>query len=709
MVRGTDLFFALFNNLAIFIALVAAYGFLIGRFEKSNPLQRQAWVGLAFGFFAIGCMYAKIPVYEGVIVDQRNAVVALSGAFGGPLAALVSAILAASYRVYLGGGGVLAGAVGVCLAAVAGIGLHRFHRRMDNPGLAAAGALFATILILPGFLLVGNLQTGWTLLKGMALPYGTAIFLGIFLVSLLLTHEERRQETSEALRDSEIRLNTILSNVGAYIYIKDTNYRYTYANSKACELLGRDLSAILGADDSTFFSPDSVEEILRSDRRVIENGEAVSREEADVSGPDGHPRTYWAVKLPLRDSKGEIYGLCGISTDITEKMQMEADKQQLVESLHQSQKMEAIGTLAGGIAHDFNNILGAIMGYAELTLEGSGLAPGHRKNLEQILAASERARELVLQILAYSRKGQDERKPGQLHLLVEDALALLRKTIPSVIDIRVDLDPDTGYALVNATQIHQVVMNLCSNAYAAMKSGGGTLSVRLAPAPEAGAQPGDGRCALLTVRDTGVGMAPEVLERVFDPYFTTKGPGEGSGMGLSVVHGIVRRHGGRIDIDSRPGEGTTVRVYLPLSEAPTGQTVALPDQQCVTGDEHVLLVDDDPVLASLAEEQLVSLGYRVTATTSPKDALDIFSRAPGTFDALVTDQTMPEMTGATLATEVMRVRPDFPVVICTGHSDILDESIARELGVRAFLMKPVHRGSLAQAVRRAIDGPTGDS
>jgi PAS domain S-box-containing protein len=400
--------------------------------------------------------------------------------------------------------------------------------------------------------------------------------------------------------------------------------------------------------------------------------------------------------------------------DISARKSAEAHRERLEQQLRQSQKMEAIGTLAGGIAHDFNNILTAILGYAELLRAQVRGQTGVEERLAEIAKAGARAKDLVSQILTFSRRQDHSRKAMSLGPAIDEALKLLRAAIPASIEIDVEVDPDLPPVLADATQIHQVVMNLATNAAAAMAGGPGRLRVRCTSVDLDGALAADaglsaGRFVRLVIEDTGCGMAPEVVERIFDPFFTTKGPGEGTGLGLSVVHGIVKAHEGAIFVESRVGEGTAFRIYFPalLDRQPAG---ARPRTGTTEGrGEHVLCVDDEPALIELLRDQLATLGYRVTAHVSPTEALAEFLEHPLDFDVLLTDLTMPGLSGADLAEKVLAVRPDLPIVMATGYGRVMSEERARELGLRPLLYKPFTMVALGDAIQDALASARAES
>jgi signal transduction histidine kinase len=387
-------------------------------------------------------------------------------------------------------------------------------------------------------------------------------------------------------------------------------------------------------------------------------------------------------------------------------------RERLLESrLQQAQKMEAVGTLASGIAHDFNNILFPVIGYTELVMEEMPPGSQARSNLQQVLQAAERAKELVRQILAFSREGgQSDKRPVRFEKILKEALKLLRATLPATIAIEQAIDENCGMVMADPTQLHQVVMNICTNAYGAMRLQGGQLKVSLKKA-SIGADDIGVNLALepgphlrLSIADSGRGMEPWVLERIFEPYFTTKSPSEGTGMGLFITHGIIRNHGGDIRVYSEPAVGTTVTIYLPLADSSADIRPHPSIEPIVGGNERILLVDDEETIVRMQKQILTRLGYRVTATLSSLEALDIFRERPGDFDLVITDQTMPNLTGAQLAAKILEIAPSTPVVLCTGFSEVITEKKAKHIGIRQFVMKPVVTRELAATIREVLAG-----
>jgi CheY-like chemotaxis protein len=371
--------------------------------------------------------------------------------------------------------------------------------------------------------------------------------------------------------------------------------------------------------------------------------------------------------------------------------------------------MESIGTLAGGIAHDFNNALTPIMLQTELAKLTIPADNPVQKGLDQIMKAGHRAKDLVGQILAFSRQAAQQRVSMDLTPMIKESLKLLRSSIPTTIEIRQDIEGAPCPVWADPTQMQQIIMNLCTNASHAMQETGGVLAVDLktvalgTEAAKAYPNIGPGRYAMLTVSDTGVGIEPELMEKIFDPFFTTKPVNEGTGMGLSVVHGIVRSHEGAITVRSEPGKGATFSVLLPRLAREAKVETAASDRSVPTGSERILLVDDEEAMVKAAEQMLKKLGYHVESTTQAVEALAAFREQPDRYDLVITDMTMPDMTGENLSEALMRVRPDIPVIICTGFSHQMDEEKALGMGIRAFVMKPLEFKGLAETIRTVLD------
>ena len=394
--------------------------------------------------------------------------------------------------------------------------------------------------------------------------------------------------------------------------------------------------------------------------------------------------------------------------EITARRRLEREKARLEDHLRHAQKMEAIGTLAGGIAHDFNNILAAILGFTELTLLLVPKGSQEHYNLTQVLTAGERAKELVKQILTFSRKASQERRPLEINAIINEALKLLRASLPTTIDIQQNLSHHSFMVFADPTQLHQILMNLCSNAAHAMGEKGGILEVNLEKIHLGGVDPlkypglTQGPYVKLTVSDTGQGIDQEIIGRIFEPFFTTKEVGEGTGMGLAMVHGIVKSYGGEVTVSSQPEQGTTFTILLPefMGEVGTRTAATAP---LPTGNDSILFIDDEEMLVNMSREILKKLGYQVVAKTSSLEALKIFQAQPGKFDLVITDQTMPHMTGMQLAQEFRHLRPDIPIILCTGYSDKVSKDKLKAAGINELLMKPFIIHNLAATIRKVLD------
>ncbi len=397
-----------------------------------------------------------------------------------------------------------------------------------------------------------------------------------------------------------------------------------------------------------------------------------------------------------------------------EHHRIEGQKKQLEMELYQSQKMEAIGTLAGGIAHDFNNILSIILGNSELALDSLDDRSPIRQNLEQIFEAGNRAKEITYQLLSFCRKGDSKRLPLNLNTIVEKSLKLMRASLPSNIEIHHNLLEEVHTVLGDATQIHQILINLCTNASHAMEGQGGRIDVSLEnitiPSSQITQYNGlvAGKYIRFVVEDTGHGIDPQIMDQIFDPYFTTKEVGKGTGMGLSLVQGIVKNHGGEISVASELGQNTKVTILLPIiDEAENDMDVSV-SEEIATGNERILLVDDEAMIVDVMTQFLSQLGYQTTSMTDSTAALEMFRSQPDQYDLLITDMTMPKLTGIQLTQAMREIRTDIAVIICTGFSEQISIERSKELGIQAFIMKPVVMGEMAKTIRNVLDGKTVD-
>ena len=516
-----------------------------------------------------------------------------------------------------------------------------------------------------------------------------------------------RKKADEALKTSETRyrelINNMTSGVAVYRAVEEgRNFVFVDFNRAAEKIEGIKREDLLGKSVTEAFPAVKEFGLFKVFQKVWQSGM-----------PEHFPLTFYKDKRVAGWRENYVYKLpCGeivsVYDDLTKEKQVEEERNKLREQLHHAQKMEALGTLAGGIAHDFNNILGGILGYTELALDDIPEDTITHRNLKHLLKACYRAKDLVKQILAFSRHSEHKREPLQFSIILKEALKLIRASIPSTIKIRSHIKTEHGIILADATQIHQVIMNLVTNSSHAMKEKGGFLNISLKDItlePEdiffyQNLKPGD--YLKFTVEDTGYGIKPEIIERIFDPYFTTKKQGEGTGMGLAVVHGIVRSHGGEIKVYSEAGKGTAFHILLPCIESDIEVREEAESPLYGKG-ESVLFVDDERALVDIGRQILTRLGYRVIVTDSSPEALEYFRNEPQKFSLIITDQTMPEITGMDLIKEIKTINPSTPVILCTGFGDNINKIKLEQYNIDDFILKPVTIKKLADSIRKVLN------
>ena len=516
-----------------------------------------------------------------------------------------------------------------------------------------------------------------------------------------------RKMAETALRESERKLHAIFDHHYQLTGLIDTEGRLLASNRTALNLAGAEESEVIGRYfwDGPWWKPSQRPALKNAVERAA-RGEFI-RFETNHPAADGEIRYIDFSLSPVRDDDGNVIYIVPEGRDITEIRRAEAGKAALQEQLNQAQKMEAIGTLAGGIAHDFNNILSAIIGFTEISLRDAPQGSKLKENLQRVLNAGIRAGDLVKQILTFSRQSDREIKPVQIKSITKEALKLIRASLPATIEIEQDIQSESP-VLADPTQIHQIIMNLCTNAAQAMQGTSGKMRVNLTDVTlgkeiiEAHTDIDPGNFIKLSVSDSGSGISPEIQDRIFDPFFTTKQPGQGTGLGLSMVHGIVKDCKGFITVESTPKQGTNFHVFLPTIETETDERVVT-RAPLPKGTERVLFVDDEPNQVDIGTQILELLGYTVTAITSSHEALEIFRNSPEAYDLVVTDMTMPKMTGDRLAKEILAIRPDIPIIISTGYSERITPDTANALGIKEMIMKPAVVGEIATTVRRVLD------
>ena len=517
-----------------------------------------------------------------------------------------------------------------------------------------------------------------------------------------------RKQAEEALQNSKEKYRLLADNVTDVIWVRDMNLHLTYVSPSITHQTGYTVEETMTRPLEETMTPDSLKlalevyteelEIERREQKDLFRSRTI---ELEIKCKDGS--TVWTeLKMSfLRDQLGNPTGIIGVTRDITDRKDFEAQ-------LQQAYKMEAVGTLAGGIAHDFNNILSSVIGFTELALDDVEKGTQLEDNLQDVYKAGKRAKDLVKQILTFARQANEELKSIKVNTIAKEALKLIRSTIPTTIEIRQNIESDF-LIMGNATQIHQIFMNFCTNAAHAMETDGGILEVSLedvtidrnATMPELALKPGN--YLKVTISDSGTGIAPDIMSSIFEPYFTTKELGEGTGMGLAMVHGIVKSWDGEITVESKVGKGTVFTVYLPGIQNGL-EAKPYTKEKLSSGTERILFVDDEPSIAKSSSLILQGLGYKVATRTSSIEALELFRTKPNDFDLVITDMTMPNMTGDRLASELIRIRADIPVILCSGFSRKISEDLATAIGIKAFAYKPVVKADLAKIVRKVLDG-----
>jgi len=534
------------------------------------------------------------------------------------------------------------------------------------------------------------------------------------LVTLAFENWDRTQAET-LLKTSEDRYAMVMGAVIDGIWDWEIATNHVYLSSTWKEILGFEEHELQNHYEewASRIHPEDYDHVMASVKNHLDWDHPYEVEHR-LRHKDGTYRWILTRGACVRDEQGRPHRMFGSITDISRRKLAEEKVRHTELQLRNSQKLSALGTLAEGIAHDFNNILGAIMGFTELTLSNGPHEEKVQGYLTEVLTAGLRAKELVKQILTFSRQTEGEKKPIHLQEVIQEVLMLIRATLPTTIDIQQQLSASSDLVQADSTQMHQVLMNLCTNAEYAMRDQGEVLTVQLETVENVMADGlthhpdfTPGPHLLLHVKDTGHGIPSEILDQIFDPFFTTKAPGEGSGMGLAVVHGIITDHRGHISVTSTPGEGTTVSIVFPLliaavADSPDTEKDLSSAAPIKPGQGHVLFVDDEASLVALGKELLEELGYEVTTRTSSLDALEAFRAAPSRYDVVITDQTMPNLSGEALAREILRIRPGIPILLCSGFSHTMSEEKAQHLGIRKFLMKPFLRHDFVLAIQEIM-------
>lgn len=527
--------------------------------------------------------------------------------------------------------------------------------------------------------------------------------------AILSSEIEERKLAEKQLEQSQAKFQAIFSSITDAVIFVDTDRQVLMINPAFSDIFGYNFDEIQGMTTRFLYVDEAA---------FREQGKLRYHKEADYDQPlyeiqyrrkDGSCFTAETLGVPVRNAAKQLVGFVCIIRDVTDRKRSEEEKATLENRLRQAQKMEAIGTLAGGIAHDFNNILAAILGYAELVKDDCAKNSRTALDIEEVIKAGNRAKNLVRQILSFSRQAETECISFIPANLVKEALKMLRQTIPSTIEIHQDIDSDTSQILADPTQINQIIMNLCTNAYHALEDTGGKIEVSLKEVvlTEQGLQHqpdiNPGAFIQITVKDSGPGIPVEIQDKIFDPFFTTKNIDKGTGMGLSIVHGIVTNMGGFITLNNG-GIGSTFNVFLPIDNTPPEPIENIIHNTPVSiGKERILFIDDEESIGEMSKKMLERAGYQVTTKTSGQDALEIFKRQPDRFDLIITDQTMPGMTGTELSSKVLEIRPDIPIILCTGYSSIISKEEAEGIGIKEFALKPLSKKNFTALIHKVLN------
>jgi PAS domain S-box-containing protein len=507
-----------------------------------------------------------------------------------------------------------------------------------------------------------------------------------------------RLHNEKALQESQNRLRDISLSMADWIWETDGESKFIYLSQSIKDVLGYAPEELIGKTPFDLMPEDESVRVKEIISKIISKSENIKDLENWNIDKEGHRLFMLTNGIPIRDNEGKILGYRGVNKDITTQRKLKIQ-------LQQAQKMESIGTLAGGIAHDFNNILSSIIGFSELALDGVDEGSTVEDDLQEVLKAGMRAKDLVKQILTFARQSDETAKPIQVNYIAKEVLKFLKSSIPASIQITNKIYSDS-LIMGSPTQIHQVLMNLCTNAAQSMEEKGGILEVSVKDttigriAMIADLRPGE--YIEIKIKDTGMGISPQHIHTIFEPYFTTKPVGEGTGMGLAVVHGIIENYGGQITVDSSIGKGTCFTIYLPITKKRKLHTLS-EKEALPLGNETILFVDDEAPIAKMGSKLLKQLGYSVTTRTSSVEALELFRSKPHAFDLVVSDFTMPNMTGDKMAIEMINIRSDIPVVLCTGYSKNISEETAAEIGIKALVFKPIAKAELAKTIRNMLD------
>jgi PAS domain S-box-containing protein len=693
-------FSGLLNNAALMLILCVIYD-TFGVYAIQKKALRDYLTGVLFGLTTIIVMLNPWSLQPGVFFDTRWVLLSLCGLFFGLIPTAIAVIIAGAFRLYQGGPGGTVGTIVIVVTACVGLAWRywkvKYHKPLGWMQLYVFGVLVQLAMLSCMFLMPAGMRL--PIIKTVGPPILTIYPFLTLLIGLILKRHEERRDIEKEIFQRKSEFEAIFKSITDAIVFVDKERKAVMINPSFTKIFGYKIEELLGQTTQIIYA---------NPEEFTKQGEVRYSEEVIINKPvyeieyrrkDGTVFPAETLGAQVRDSKGQIIGFLGVIRDITPKKEIEKEKAELENKLRQAYKMEAIGTMAGGIAHDFNNILAVILGNADLALNKTAEGSSARNNINQILAASKRAKDLVGQILAFTRQTDKKTEPLNIVQAVDDSLKLLSAVLPSSIEVHKKYELDEGVILIDPTQFHQVMINICTNAAQSMHDKG-TLKVGLKEVNLDDKQ--HGLYIRFSVGDTGAGIAQANIDKIFDPFFTTKEEGHGTGMGLSVVQGIVVNHGGFLTLDTKPGEGSTFHLFFPkIEEQPIEKTTA--SEILPTGNESILVVDDESALVNMLSNLLEGFGYTVTGLTSSSEALKVFKSRQNDFDLVITDMSMPELTGKELSVELLKIRADIPIILCTGYSSHISKDEAQKLGIREFFMKPLDIRQLATTVRKILD------
>jgi len=695
------IFLTRLNNIALLISLSIVHSLIMRRW-KQGTMTYQVLSGLLFGCVTVIGMMNPLKLMPGIIFDGRSIIISIAGLFGGPITAAVTAGISGAYRVWIGGAGAIMGVSVITESALLGVAYHYLRKRHPNAArplhLLGFGILVHLVMLTLTSTLPGRASN--EVLRMIAIPVITIYPVATLLVCMLFLDQEFRLKAEAKFQEQYAMLKGILEGTTQAIFVKDLQGRYIVINPVIEEIFERPAKDIIGHDDAHFFPPDTAREIMTIDQQILKTGEARLIEEAVPLA--GQLRQFLVTKSVLRDACGKTVGLIGVARDVTEHKAME-------EQLRHAQKLDSVGRLAGGVAHDFNNMLSVIIGHTNLAMSKIDHMNPLYQDLQEIESAAQRSANLTRQLLAFARKQTVSPRVVDLNDVVSGMQSMLARLIRENIELIWSPGADLWPVMMDPTQIDQILANLVVNARDAIQDAG-SITVEtcnfmysdLSGEHNPGMKPGN--YVLLKVSDTGQGIDPETMRHLFEPFYTTKDIGRGTGLGLATIYGIAKQNHGYIYVSSESGRGTTVRIYLPRAVSVDAEK---PDHAITPkprgGTETILLVEDEPAILNLGKTILEEYGYTVLAALSPDAAIRLAEQHKSRIQLLITDVVMPGMNGKELSERLRMFMPDLKCLYISGYtSDVIAQQGVLDEDVH-FVQKPFTITTLADKIREVLN------